>query len=120
MPTSICGCAGFVKAVTGGKDVPNVIFADYTELNGDGGLDVEEMLKIDRAYRDAIEHKISEKIALEICARLPKNDQEFNTMLQTGYELARHMGWESVVSQYVLKSFHKAVKKEHSARLVAV
>jgi hypothetical protein len=119
VPTSICGCAGFVKTVAGGEDVPNVIFADYTELNGDGGKDLEEMLKIDRSYRDAIEHKISEKVALEICARLPKNDQEFNSMLQTGYELARHMGWESVVSNYVLKSFHKAIRKQHVTKLIA-
>ncbi|MCE5184627.1 MAG: hypothetical protein LLF76_00685 [Planctomycetaceae bacterium] len=119
VPTSICGCAGFVKAVTEGKDVPNVIFADYTELNGDAGMCLEDMLRIDRSYRDAIEHKISEKVALEICARLPKNDQEFNTMLQTGYELARHMGWESVVSNYVLKGFHKAIRKQHATRLIA-
>lgn len=119
VPTSICGCAGFVKDVTEGKDVPNVILADYTELNGDSGMTLEEMLKIDRGYRDSIEHRVSEKIALEICARLPKNDQEFNTLLQTGYELARHMGWESVVSKYVLKSFNKAVRKQHAAKLIA-
>jgi len=119
VPTSICGCAGFVKDVTEGKDVPNVILADYTELNGDSGMSLEEMLKIDRGYRDEIERRVSEKIALEICARLPKNDQEFNTLLQTGYELARHMGWESVISNYVMKSFNKAVRKQPAARLIA-
>lgn len=118
--TTICGCAGFVKAVAGDKPTPNVIFADYTELNGDAGLEIEEMLKIDRAYRDRIEHKISEKIALEICARLPKNDDEANRMLQTGYELAKNMGWEAVVENYVLKSFRKAMKKSHSFRKAAI
>lgn len=118
--TNICGCAGFVNDVAGIQAVPNVIIADYTDLNGDAGKDIEQMLKIEKAARDKIEHKISEKVALEICARLPKNDEEFNRMLQSGYELARHMGWESVVERYVLKSLHKAVRKEHTRNLVSV
>lgn len=116
--TNVCGCAGFVKAIAGTQNVPNVIFADYTELNGDAEVYIDEMLRIDQHFRNRIEHKISEKIALEICARLPKNDAEFNRMLQSGYELARHMGWESVVEKYVLKSLHKAVKKKHEGELI--
>jgi hypothetical protein len=112
--TSICGCAGFAKAVTDGKDTPNVIYADYTELNGDSGMEIEQMLKIDRDYRNRIEHKISEKIALEICARLPKNDDEAYRLLRSGYEIAKHMGWEAVAENYVLKSIHKAIKKTHN------
>ncbi len=118
--TTICGCAGFAKAVAAGKPAPNVIFADYTELNGDAGLEIEEMLRIDRTYRDKIEHKISEKIALEICARLPKNDEDANRILQSGYGMARHMGWEAVVENYVLKSLKKAVKKSHTLKRAAV
>ncbi|RKY05344.1 MAG: hypothetical protein DRP56_09035 [Planctomycetota bacterium] len=118
--TNVCGCAGFVKTVAGTENIPNVIFADYTDINGDAGMGIDQMLKIDLGFRNRIEHKISEKIALEICARLPKNDAEFNHMLQSGYELARHMGWESVVEKYVLKSLHKAVKKRHTTQLVAV
>ena len=118
--TNVCGCAGFVKTVAGTDTIPNVIFADYTDINGDAGMDIDSMLRIDKGFRDRIEHKISEKIALEICARLPKNDAEFNRMLQSGYELARHMGWESVVEKYVLKSLHKAVKKKHTEQPTAV
>ena len=118
--TNVCGCAGFVKDIAGVQAVPNVIIADYTDLNGDGGKDIDQMKKIEKKARDRIEHKISEKIALEICARLPKNDDEFNRMLQSGYELARHMGWESVVENYVLKSLHKAVGKNHVKQHVVV
>ena len=118
--TNVCGCAGFVKTVADTDTIPNVIFADYTDINGDAGMDIDSMLRIDKDFRDRIEHKISEKIALEICARLPKNDAEFNRLLQSGYELARHMGWESVVEKYVLKSLHKAVKKKHNEQLVAI
>lgn len=112
--TSICGCAGFAKAVTGGKEVPNVVYADYTELNGDANLEIEQLMKIDRDYRDRIEHKISEKIALEICSRLPKNDEEAYRLLRDGYDIAKHMGWEAVAENYVLKSIHKAIKKTHN------
>ena len=115
--TNICGCAGFVNDIAGNQPVPNVIIADYTDLNGDGGKDIDGMLKIDKAERDKIEHKISQKVALEICSRLPKNDEEFNRMLLSGYELARHMGWETVVERYVLKSLHKAVRKVKQPRL---
>ena len=114
--TNVCGCAGFVKDVAGVQKVPNVIEVDYTDLNGDAGKDIKEMLTIGKPQRDAVEHKISEKVALEICARLPKNDEEFNRMLQSGYELARHMGWESVVENYVMKSLNKAVHKEHVSK----
>ena len=30
--TNVCGCAGFVEKITGGKPTPNVIVADYTDL----------------------------------------------------------------------------------------
>ena len=100
--------------------MPNVIVADYSELNGDAGLEIEEMLRINRAYRDKIEHKISEKISLEICARRPKNDEDADRMLKSGYEMTRHMGWEAVVQNYVLKSLKKAVKKRHARIMAAV
>ncbi len=115
--TNICGCAGFVNDIAGSQPVPNVIIADYTDLNGDGGKDIDAMLTIAKAERDKIEHKISQKVALEICSRLPKNDEEFNRLLLSGYDLARHMGWETVVERYVLKSLHKAVRKVKQPRL---
>ncbi|HOL88591.1 MAG TPA: hypothetical protein PK965_05125 [Anaerohalosphaeraceae bacterium] len=116
--TSLCGCAGFVRAVTGGQKVPNVIEVDYTNLNGQRGMALEDLLQIDREFRDQIEYKVSEKVALEICARLPKNDDEFNRLLHSGYELASHMGWEAVVEKYFLKSLNKALRKQHSQTFV--
>lgn len=118
--TPICGCAGFAKAVAAGRPVANIITADYSELNGDSGLEIEEMLRIDRAYRDRIEHKISGKVALEICARLPKNDHDADRMIKSGYEIAQQMGWEAVVQNYVLKGLNKAAKKRHVLKLAAV
>lgn len=115
--TNVCGCAGFVREITGGRKVPNVIEVDYTDLNGQAGMALEEILQIDQEYRDVIEQKVSGKVALEICARLPKNDDEVHALLQSGYDLARHMGWETVVENYVLKSLQKAIRKPHNRTL---
>ena len=110
--TNVCGCVGFVNDVTRGEKVKNVIIADYTELNELGDRDIEDLQQIGKSQRDVIEHKISEKIALEICARLPKNDDEIDSMIKSGYELAKHMSWEQVVENYVLKGLQKAAKKK--------
>ena len=115
--SNVCGCAGFVKEVTGGQEVKNVIIADYTNLGDYGWADLEDLQQINRQARDQIEHKVSEKVALEICARLPRNDDETNGVIQSGYELAKHMSWESVAENYILKSLNKAIQKKHDRRV---
>lgn len=109
--TTLCGCSGFARSAAGGRGVANIIEADYTQLDGDRRMHLEDLLQIDRTCRDQVEHRVSEKIALEICARLPSNDQDMMALLQSGNELARHMGWEAVVENYVLRSLEKAVRK---------
>ncbi len=111
--SNVCGCAGFVKAVSSEGDVKNVIIADYTDLDGLTFADLEDLKTIDRDTRDKIEHYVSEKVALEICARLARSDAEMAEMLDSGYQLAKHMGWEAVAENYVLKSLNKAFKKLH-------
>ncbi len=114
--TNVCGCAGFVNDVTRGEPVKNVIIADYTELNGYGSDDIEDLKRIGKDIRDKIEHKVSEKIAMEICARLPKTDQETAELIETGYKLAHQMSWEAVSEKYVMPSLYKAMEKSHSDR----
>ena len=109
--TNICGCAGFVKAVNEGRDVKNVIIADYTDVPEIENYTIEQIKRIDAYQRDKIEYEISSKIALEICARLPKTDEDFSDLIQTGCEMAKHMGWEAVTEKYVLKSLRKAMMK---------
>ena len=60
---------------------------------------------------------MSEKVALEICSRLPRNDDETNGLIQSGYESAKHMSWESVAENYILKSLNKAIQKKHDRRV---
>jgi glycosyltransferase involved in cell wall biosynthesis len=111
--SSVCGCAGFLRDVSGFEDVRNVIVADYTDLTNSNHADIEDLLQIDGSIRDQIEASQSEKVAGEIIARLPKNESETQTIIQTGYELAKNMSWNVVVRNYLLASLQKS---PHRAR----
>ncbi len=109
--SSVCGCSGFLRDVTGDKNVSNVIIADYTNLETYNRPDIEDVLQIDRTTRDQIEASQSEKVAMQICSRLPKNEAEIESMIQSGYELARNMSWDVVVNNYLLKSLREIPEK---------
>jgi len=109
--SSVCGCLGFLRDVTGGENVKNAIVADYTNLEVRGYTDIEDLLQIDRAMRDKIEAIQSEKVAMQICLRLPKNESEVESMVQSGYELAKNMSWDVVVRNYLLPSLQKIPEK---------
>jgi hypothetical protein len=109
--SSVCGCSGFLRDVTGAKDVTNVIVADYTNLEAHSYADIEDLLQIDRATRDRIEAGQSEKVAMQICSRLPKNEPEIESMVRSGYELARNMSWDVVVNNYLLPSLRKIAER---------
>jgi len=102
--SSVCGCLGFLRDVTGGQNVKNVIVADYTNLENHDYADIEDLLQIDRSVRDEIEEIQSEKVAMQICSRLPKNELDVESMSQSGYELAKNMSWDTVVNHYLLNS----------------
>ncbi len=110
--SSVCGCAGFVRRISGFEENRNVIIADYTDLDGMKFDGITDMLKIDLNIRNQIEHLVSEKVAMEIFARLPKNDDEVVEMIRSGYDLAEHMSWEEVVRNYILKAFTSIVEKQ--------
>jgi len=123
--SSVCGCSGFLRDTTGAGDVKNAIIADYTNLDcrqaspprqasldpptagfnqnpallGHGYAEIEDILQIGRSVRDRIEAIESEKVAMQICSRLPKNEAEVESMIQTGYELAKNMNWDVVVAK---------------------
>jgi hypothetical protein len=99
--TNICGCAGFVAKVAGGKPVPNVLVADYTGLpKADARLD--EVLSIGPRERDAVEEKEAERVASEVLKRLPCDRKHHEAFIRSGYELASKMSWEVVVRDYLL------------------
>jgi glycosyltransferase involved in cell wall biosynthesis len=105
--SSVCGCAGFLRDITNGEGVKNVIVADYTNLGTQNYADIEDMLQIDRSVRNQIEASESEKVAMQICSRLAKSESEMEGMIQTGYRLAKDMSWDMVVNNYLLNSLQK-------------
>ncbi len=118
VPSSVCGCTGFIRKITGSEEQRNIIIADYTNLSGMSFSNIEDMLKIDINIRNRIEHYVSEKVAMEIFARLPKSDDETVEMINSGYDLAEHMSWDAVVENYILKSFADAVEKQKMQAVV--
>jgi glycogen synthase len=114
--SSVCGCSGFLQDITCGEAVKNIIIADYTNLAIHGSTDIEDLLQIDQTARDRIEASESEKVAMQICSRLPKNEAEIEDMIQTGYELAKNMSWDIVVNDYLLYSLHKKPEKIRISR----
>jgi len=109
--SNVCGCAGFLRDVTEGREVKNVIIADYTNLRTQDYADIEDMLQIDRRVRDRIEESVSEKVAMQICSRLPADESEIAELIENGCRLAENMSWDVVVRNYLLKSL-KTVRHE--------
>ncbi|MBN2591230.1 MAG: hypothetical protein JXA96_15305 [Sedimentisphaerales bacterium] len=109
--TNVCGCAGFLRDTTSGVPVKNAIVANYTDLAVSCYDNLEDILQINRPIRDKIEANESKRVAMQICSRLPKNDDETEELLKTGYELARKMSWDIVVQHYVLPGLHSITEK---------
>lgn len=108
MITNICGCAGFVEKVTGGRPVPNVLVADYTRIEKDGGL--HNVLAIGPKERDAVEEKEANRVAGEILKRLPADRKSREAFIRGGYELARRMSWDVVSRDYLLPVLDEVAK----------
>lgn len=108
--TNVCGCLGFLRDTTGGADVKNAIIADYTKLTAREYAEIEDILQIERSVRDRTEAAESERVAMQICSRLPKNEAEIESMLKAGYELAKNMDWDTVVKKYLLIGLQSVCK----------
>jgi hypothetical protein len=115
--SNVCGCAGFVNKVAGGKPTPNVIVADYTQLP-DVPLRPEQLLNIGQAERDAIEHQVAERVARELIDRLPRTPEEFAAYLARGQALADNMSWDAVARDYVLPGIQRADKAQRLKQVV--
>jgi hypothetical protein len=110
--SSICGCLGLLEYVTD-PDLPeNVIVADYTQLNMPSeSMTLQKIIAIDRRYRDRIEHEVNARVAQDIWQRLPQNDQQTEALIRRGYEIARHMDWNTVCEKYFLPALDNAYHK---------
>ncbi len=115
--SSVCGCEGFVEKVKGTKPTPNVIVADYTNLP-DKSMTIEQIRSIGQAERDRIEHVVAEQVAKQIIQTIPKTPQEFEPLIERGFELASQMSWDAVARNYVVPGILRA-SKTHRVKLIA-
>jgi hypothetical protein len=115
--SSVCGCLGFLRDITGGADVKNAIIADYTNLAASGYPEIEDILQINRSVRDRIEANESERVAMQICSRLPKNKAEVESLVKTGYDLAMNMNWDIVVKNYLLRGMQTICKAPENTKV---
>ena len=115
--SSVCGCAGFVRDVIKGQDVPNVIVADYTNL-GAPPTGPADLLKINRTKRVAVERRVAKEVAQQILTRLPTSPEQRAELIRSGYELARHMSWDAVAEQYFLPAIERACRKPSASQPV--
>ncbi len=110
--SSVCGCAGFVRDVTGGQPTRNVIIADYTHLIDYPYKDMEDLMQIDRQTRDRIESAESLRVAHEVMERLPKSEADLQALIKSGYQLACNMSWDVVVRKYLLNDLRHILQRQ--------
>jgi hypothetical protein len=101
---------GFLRDTTAGADVKNAIIADYTKLPACEYAEIKDIVQIERSVRDRTEAAESERVAMQICSRLPKNEAEVENMIKAGYELAKNMDWDTVVKKYLLSGLRSVCK----------
>jgi hypothetical protein len=93
--SNVCGCMGFVNYVTGGQPTPNVLVADYTQLNGDWSMD--QLLNMSMMERNVVENRESARIAEELMQRIPLDNDARKALIESGQKLVKKMGWDQVV-----------------------
>jgi len=95
--SSVCGCKYFVDHVAAGKPTPNVLVADYTQL--DRPMSLDELKAMSQSHRDHIEHQVAGEVAQELMQRLPATEAQRAALLRSGQALAAHLGWDQVLEE---------------------
>ncbi len=106
--SNVCGCCGFIQRATDNREVPNIVVADYTQLNIPP-KSLEDVIHIGLAERNAIEMENSRDIAAKLLGRLPRKPRDVEDMLREGYDIASRMSWEVVVKDYFLPGLERAL-----------
>ncbi len=105
-----CGCAGFVKQVTGSRRPANVVHANYIDLLRRPRT-VRDALSIEAPERRAVERKLAEQLADQILKRLPADENATRKLMETGMELARAMSWDAVAERAVFPAIRRAMAR---------
>ena len=95
----------FVRNVTGGKAVPNVLEADFIKLPAE--VTIEEAMAIGERQRNPVEAREARRLATELIERLPRSDEQMAQLINTGAALAEQMNWENVVTRFVMPALQR-------------
>ncbi|MYC14949.1 MAG: hypothetical protein F4Y39_14605 [Gemmatimonadetes bacterium] len=116
VPSSVCGCCGFLGRVTKEQADPLVIVADYT---ADVALESAASARVIGEYERRIqEGKVAEKVAWDIADALPSSDREREARLHSGYRLAGQMSWDRVCEAFFLPGIERAISRGRVQRNV--
>lgn len=98
--SDVCGCAGFVQKIAG-ESIPNVLIANYTRCGPSRHSELE-WLTITRHERHHWEQEVAARVARDLLARLPADDETMERLMDAGFELASRMSWDVVARDLVL------------------
>jgi hypothetical protein len=116
VPSSVCGCCGFLNRVTKEQADPLVVVADYT---ADVALESAASARVIGEYERRIqEGKVAEKVAWDIADALPSSDRAREARLHSGYKLAAQMSWDRVCEAFFLPSIERAISRRETQRNV--
>ena len=109
VPSSVCGCCGFLDRVTQEKPNSLVVVADYT---ADVALESAASARVIGEYERRIqEGKVAEKVAWDIADALPSSDREREAQLHSGYKLAAQMSWDRVCEAFFFPGIERAISR---------
>lgn len=101
VPSSVCGCVGFIQTVSGAEPTPNIVVADYCDW-GEEQREPKAWLKLTRRQRERHEAHVAAAVAGRIFKNLPRDEQTMRSLMDGGYELACRMSWDVVARDYIL------------------
>ncbi|MBN2377247.1 MAG: hypothetical protein JXD22_12645 [Sedimentisphaerales bacterium] len=110
--SNVCGCCGFVEQLCDEELPANIVKADYVQADLNWSkIDIQNLLSINQQFRDRIEMAVSAEVAHDILQRLPKNDDQAEALIRSGYEIAHQMTWEKVSKSYFLPALDRAYRR---------
>jgi hypothetical protein len=109
VPSSVCGCCGFLDRVRKENADPLVVVADYTaDVASESVASAQAIGEFERRIQEG---KVAEKVAWDIVGALPKSDREREARLHSGYRLAAQMNWDRVCEAFFFPGIERAISR---------
>ena len=108
--SNVCGCLDFARSCSGGIVPPNILESDFIQLP----LEKQDMdpMQLTTADRDMVENAECFRLAQELSRRLPRTQDDFAALLESGYELGKKLDWDQVVRQCFLPAIDRMLRAE--------